>query len=132
MVICLRDKLYRRGGHVAFSYRDEMFIWAGIVEHLPKVRKKIVIQLYSVKIDSITLSFCLHHYAQNGLSYLVKETRPTLCSKGRQTKPGISSHGTNKDHLSHRIQSFRTFTNLQYLYKISHWFLKYSFTIKLI
>jgi hypothetical protein len=39
MAICLRDKLYRRGGHVAFSYRDEMFIWAGIVEHLPKVRK---------------------------------------------------------------------------------------------
>jgi hypothetical protein len=26
-----------RAGHIAFSYQDEMFIWAGILEHLPKV-----------------------------------------------------------------------------------------------
>jgi len=30
-----------------------------------------------VKIDSITLSFCLCHYVQNGLSYSGKETRPS-------------------------------------------------------
>jgi hypothetical protein len=33
----------------------------------------------SVKIDSITLPFCLRHYVQNSLSYSGKETRPTLC-----------------------------------------------------
>jgi len=58
-----------------------------------------------VKVDSITWSFCLHHYVQNGLSYLAKETQPTLCLKGRQAKFGISSLGTNKDQLLHIIQS---------------------------
>ncbi len=33
----------------------------------------------TVKIDSITRSFCLHHYVQNGLSYSGKETRLKLC-----------------------------------------------------
>jgi len=67
-----------------------------------------------VKIDSITQSFCLHHYVQNGLSYLPKETWPTLCLKGCRDKIGIISLGTNKDKLLHRIQNVRTFTNLQY------------------
>jgi len=67
-----------------------------------------------VKIDSKTRSFCLCHYLQNGLSYLGKETQPTLCLKGCQSRFGISSLGTNKDQLLHRIQSIQTFTNLQY------------------
>jgi len=63
-----------------------------------------------VKID------CLFQYVQNGLSYLGKETRPKLCLKRRQANSGISSLGRNKDQLLHRIQSVRTFTNLQYMY----------------
>jgi len=39
---------------------------------------------FIVKKDSITRSFCLHHYVRNVLSYLAKETRPMLCLKGGQ------------------------------------------------
>jgi len=80
-----------------------------------------------VKIDSITWSFCLLHYVQNGLSYLGKETRPTVFLKGRQARLGIISLGTNKDHLLHRIQSVQTFTNLQYR---GHYLASFSFTNK--
>jgi len=66
-----------------------------------------------VKIGSRTRSFCPCHYVQNGLSYPGEETRPKLCLKGRQANFGVSSLGTNKDQLLHRIQSVRTFTNLQ-------------------
>ncbi len=58
---------------------------------------------FIVKRDSMIWSFCLRHYVQNGLSYLGKETLPTLCLKGRQSRFGISSLGTNKDQLLHRI-----------------------------
>jgi len=34
---------------------------------------------FIVKIDSITQSLCLWQHVQNGLSYLGKETLPTLC-----------------------------------------------------
>jgi len=71
--------------------------------------------MYIVKIDSITRSFCLCHCVQNGLSYRGKETQPKLCLKGRQANSGVSSLGTNKDQLLHRIQSVWTFTNLQYI-----------------
>ena len=37
-----------------------------------------------------------------------------LCLKGRQANTGVTSIGTNKDQLLHRIQSVRIFTNLQY------------------
>jgi hypothetical protein len=67
-----------------------------------------------VKKDSITGSFCLHHYVQNGLHYSGGETQPTLCLKGHQGKLGITSLGTSKDRVFHRIQSIQTFTNLQY------------------
>jgi len=67
-----------------------------------------------VKIDSRTQSFCLCQYVQNGLSYPGEETRLNLCLKGRQANFGVSSIGTNKDQLLHRIQNVRTFTNLQY------------------
>ncbi len=38
----------------------------------------------------------------------------TLCLKGRQANSGVRTIGTNNDQLLHRIQSVRTFTNLQY------------------
>jgi len=66
-----------------------------------------------VKIDSITRSFCLHHYVQNGLSYLAKETLPTLCLKGHQAKLGLITLKTINGQLLHRIQRVWTFTNLQ-------------------
>jgi len=66
-----------------------------------------------VKIDSRIWSFCLCQYVQNGLSYMGEEIQPELCLKGRQANSGISSLGTNKHELLRRIQSIRTFTNLQ-------------------
>ncbi len=65
-------------------------------------------------IDSITRSFCLRHYLQNGLSYLGEETLPKLCLKSYS---GVRSLGTNKDQLLHRIQSIRTFTNLKSIFQ---------------
>jgi len=61
-----------------------------------------------VKIDSITPSFCLHHYVQNGLSYLAEETRPTLCKPMPSSQLGIRSKRTNKHQLLHRIASVKT------------------------
>jgi len=63
-------------------------------------------------IDSITRSFCLRHYVQNGLSYLGEETQPKLCLKRCQANSGFRSLGTNKHQLLHRIQSVRAFTKL--------------------
>jgi len=78
-----------------------------------KMMKKVLFLHTIVKIDSRTWSFCLCQYVQNGLSYPGKETQPTLCLKGRQANFGVSSLGTNKDQLLHRIQRVWTFTNLQ-------------------
>jgi len=61
-----------------------------------------------VKIDSVTLSFCLHHYVQNGLSYSAEETRPTLCKPMPIFQLGIRSKRTNKHQLLHRIASVKT------------------------
>jgi len=67
-------------------------------------------------IDSITNSVCLCYYVQNGLSYSGEETRPKLCIKWRQARSGVIDPKRKKHQLLHRIQSVRTFTNLQYLY----------------
>jgi len=62
-----------------------------------------------VKIDSVTQSFCLRHYVQNGLSYLAEETRPMLCKPTPSgTQLGIRSKRTNKHQLLHRIASVKT------------------------
>jgi len=45
--------------------------------------------IHMVKIDSITQSFCLCYYVQNGLSYLGEETWLTLCKK--DAKRGMAS-----------------------------------------
>jgi hypothetical protein len=66
-----------------------------------------------VLIDSIT-KFCLSLLVcTNGLSYLGEETQPTLCIKVTPNQPGVGDHKRNKEQLWHRIQSVRTFTNLQ-------------------
>jgi len=80
-----------------------------------EVGLRLFLQLLVIllKIDSRTRSFCLCQYVQNGLSYPGEETQPKLCLKGRQANFGISSFGTNKHQLLHRIQSVRTFNNLQ-------------------
>jgi len=59
-------------------------------------------------IDSITCSFCLRHYVQNGVSYLGEETQPKLCLKRHQANPGVRSLGANKHQLLHRIASVET------------------------
>ena len=33
----LREKIFRRGGHLAFEYEDRMFIWGGFTERVPEV-----------------------------------------------------------------------------------------------
>jgi len=59
-------------------------------------------------IDSITCSFCLRHYVQNGLSYLGEETRPKLSLERCQANSGVRSFGTKKHQLLHRIASVKT------------------------
>jgi len=71
-------------------------------------------QLTMVMIDSIT-KLCLSLLVcTNGLSYSGEETRPTLCIKATPNQSGVRDHKQNKHQLLHRIQSVRTFTNLQY------------------
>ena len=37
MSFSLREKIFRRGGHLAFEYKDRMFIWGGFTERVPEV-----------------------------------------------------------------------------------------------
>ena len=37
MSFSLREKTFRRGGHLAFEYEDRMFIWGGFTERVPEV-----------------------------------------------------------------------------------------------
>jgi len=59
-------------------------------------------------IDSRTQSFCLCYYVQNGLSYLGKETQPTLCRRTPNVKLGLRSQERNKHQLLHRIATVKT------------------------
>jgi len=66
------------------------------------------LSLIIVKIDSVTPSFCLRHYVQNGLSYSAEETRLTLCKPIPSSQLGIRSKRTNKHQLLLRIASVKT------------------------
>jgi len=59
-------------------------------------------------IDSITHSFCLRHYVQNGLSYFGEETRPKLCINDTKLRSGVLDLERNKHKLLHRITSVKT------------------------
>ena len=74
----------------------------------------IVIPLI-VKIDSITGSFCLCYYVQNGLSYSGEETQLTLCIYDAKPRSGVKDLKQNKHQLLHRITSVKT----PLLYKLS-------------
>jgi len=56
----------------------------------------------------MTPSFCHRHNVQNGLSYLGKETRPTLCKTTPSDQLGVRSKERNKEQLFHRIASIKT------------------------
>jgi len=88
-----------------------------------------------VMIDSITHSFCLRHYVQNGLSYLGEETRPKLCLKRRQAtlawdlleQINISCYTEYKAFgpwLIYNKQGKCRLTNEHpfFLFKICHWY----------
>ncbi len=92
--------------------------WNAIIAKIINLKPNLSCNKIIIKIDSRTRSFCLCQYVQNGLSYLGEETQPKLCLKWRQANSGVSSLGTNKHQLSHRIQSVWTFTNLQQNYKL--------------
>lgn len=33
----VKEKIWRRAGHISFEYNDQFFMWGGFSEHLPKV-----------------------------------------------------------------------------------------------
>ena len=37
MTLSLRDRMFRRAGHVTFQSNDRIFIWGGYVEQIAKV-----------------------------------------------------------------------------------------------
>jgi len=92
------------------------YTWFTCIAHWFNITIYVCIALFScifirpiiVKIDSVTPSFCLHHYVQNGLSYSAEETRPTLCKPMPSFQLGIRSKRTNKHQLLHRIASVKT------------------------
>jgi len=59
-------------------------------------------------IDSITRSFCLRHYVQNGLSHSGEETQPKLCINDAKLRSGVLDLERNKHQLLHRIASVKT------------------------
>ena len=36
-MISTRDRVWRRAGHISFSYEGEMWVWGGYIEHLSRV-----------------------------------------------------------------------------------------------
>ena len=50
------EKVLRRAGHYCFEYRQEVYIWGGFIQYLPKVNKNInyTIKFY-VKSSTIIL-----------------------------------------------------------------------------
>ena len=39
MALSLRDRIFRRAGHIAFEYDHRMCIWGGFTERVPLVSK---------------------------------------------------------------------------------------------
>jgi len=66
-----------------FTFLCRTDLWWGsfftIVSKSWNMVAKLAPSFCIVKIDSITRSFCLCYYLQNGLSYPGKETLPMLC-----------------------------------------------------
>jgi len=92
---------------ICWSYNLLVELWLSMNQDFYQ-KNRVWIHHIIVMIDSITCSFCLRHYVQNGLSYLGKETWPKLCLKRRQANSGVASFGTNKHQLLHRIASIKT------------------------
>ena len=38
MALSLRDKIFRRAGHIVFEYEGRMCIWGGFTERVPTVK----------------------------------------------------------------------------------------------
>ena len=46
MALSLRDKIFRRAGHLVFEYEDQMCIWGGFTERVPMVKIHFLITYY--------------------------------------------------------------------------------------
>ena len=46
MALSLRDKIFRRAGHLVFEYDHRMCIWGGFTERVPLVSKNIIVKCY--------------------------------------------------------------------------------------
>ena len=46
MALSLRDKIFRRAGHLVFEYEDQMCIWGGFTERVPMVKIPFLITYY--------------------------------------------------------------------------------------
>ena len=54
MALSLRDKIFRRAGHIVFEYEGRMCVWGGFTERVPTVKINL-----SVGVELITL-FIVH------------------------------------------------------------------------
>jgi len=99
-------KLKQCGFRSSRTEEIEIFSWYTLCWQ--SCRNFLEVCISIVMIDSISRSFCLRHYVQNGLSYLGQETQPKLCLKRCQANPGVRSLGTNKHQFLHRITSIET------------------------
>ena len=45
MALSLRDKIFRRAGHIVFEYEGRMCIWGGFTERVPTVKINLSVGL---------------------------------------------------------------------------------------
>ena len=58
------DKILRRAAHYCFDYRNEVYIWGGFMEYLPKVILSLFITILDVQ-QSFSMNFKISRI-QNG------------------------------------------------------------------
>ena len=71
MALSLRDKIFRRAGHIVFEYEGRMCIWGGFTERVPTVKINL-----SVGAEFITYYNCtLRLKVQSSIKLLILETK---------------------------------------------------------
>ena len=69
MALSLRDKIFRRAGHIVFEYEGRMCIWGGFTERVPTVKINL-----SVGVELIT-DYRLRLKVYSSMKLLILETK---------------------------------------------------------
>ena len=73
MALSLRDKIFRRAGHIVFEYEGRMCIWGGFTERVPTVKINLSVSVESITYHSINCTLRLK--VQSSIKRLILETK---------------------------------------------------------